>query len=270
MAAHKLGGKPLQQVDPYTAQRQAEKEARQQAELEDIKDASAARIQLGCILYETKKIGFNEPEQSEEPAWHDLLGNGWRDTLTDAEILEREYRTRQLAPGYTRADLARDQVGEIEKLLEPLRRVFGPSDYDLQRGTQYRNYLQTYSSSGASGESGKQQKKKPGPKGKRYTKTLSALLIEDGATEERAAQIIEVAKKWAKKEGTPGLACTLLVLQEVGELDKDREPGRLWSGAELEGIAPDNTRRNFSEVFKGGANSIDAVTRKQIKADIQK
>lgn len=116
---------------------------------------------------------------------------------------------------------------------------------------------------------GKPAKKKRGPKGPRYTRSLSQILTEDGATPERAAQIIKAARKWAEKKGTPGLACTLLILQNAGEL-KDHDPGELWRAAKLEGIAPDNTARNFTPVFQGGASSISDGTRKEIKQDLAK
>ncbi len=270
-------------------------------ERERIKAAAVARLQLAAILYD---LTADTPETARAPR-------------TDAEILEAQYKAGAFPAGYNKADFARDQAATIDRLLDPLREVYGPHDTDLQRGTAYRNYLQEYCTGieeitlngeqfsiidgvmiNAAGEvvgiadrtrpvpdpdkaleyirnAGKasrsqKQKGKQGPKRKRYTQTLSALLIEDGSTEEQAAQIVQTAKKWAQKEGTPGLACTLSLLQSAGKLNTERKPGQLWRGAELEGIAPDNTARNFQSVFQAGANSIDKVTRQQIQADLQK
>lgn len=144
-----------------------------------------------------------------------------------------------------------DETGDVFGYAERIRPV---PDADIAL-----EYLQ---------KAGKPAKKKRGPKGPRYTKSLSALLIEDGATKERASQVVETAKKWATKEGTPGLACIFLILQQRDELKK-HEPGELWRAAELEGIAPDNTARNFSQVIQGGASSIGEATRDQIKKDLQ-
>lgn len=146
-----------------------------------------------------------------------------------------------------------DAEGEIVGLAERCRPTTVPPDIALE-------YIRN---------AGKPAKKKRGPKGPRYTRTLSQILTEDGATPERAAQIIKAARKWAEKKGTPGLACTLLILQNAGEL-KDHDPGELWKAAELEGIAPDNTARNFTPVFQGGASSISDGTRKEIKKDLAK
>lgn len=263
MTAHKLDGKPLEQVAPFTKQRQEEKDALLQAEREQIEDAAAARIQLGLILYELPELSFTKDQEPDGESWGTApTGNRWRDSLTDAQILERQYKTAQMVPGYSLADFARDQVGIIERLLEPIRTYYGPQDYDLQRGTQYKNYLQEYTP--ASGPA------KPRGKGGRpkYDQTLSALLIEDGATQERAAQIVKTAKKWAEKKGAPGLACVLLAAQEAGDL-KEHTPGKLWAAADLEGAAPKTTRRNFQTVLQGGAASIDDATRKQIKTELQ-
>ncbi len=220
MSARKLGGKPLEQADPFTKQRQAEQDARLQAERDQIEDAAAARIQLGIILYELPELSFTkEPEPDDGSWWTAYPGrNRWRDSLTDAQILERQYKTVRQVPGYTLADFARDQVGTIERLLDPIRAYYGADDYDLQRGTQYRNFLQAYKAETeiTSKETESAAVQQP---------SLQSILIQDGVKEDRAAELVRIILaivREKQKGGATRAAIAFHILAEQNELNPRR------------------------------------------------
>jgi len=223
-------------------------------ERERIKAAAVARLQLAAILYD---LTADTPETARAPR-------------TDAEILEAQYKAGAFPAGYNKADFARDQAATIDRLLDPLREVYGPHDTDLQRGTAYRNYLQEYCTGieeitlngeqfsiidgvmiDAAGEvvgiadrtrpvpdpdkaleyirnAGKPEKKKRGrPEGSTTEKqSFTQILTEDGATPERAAEILAALKTLKR---CPAIVVSLYALADRNELkaarlDNAKEP----------------------------------------------
>lgn len=198
-------------------------------ERERIKAAAVARLQLAAILYD---LTADTPEAARAPR-------------TDAEILEAKYRAGNFPPGYKKADFARDQAATIDRLLDPLREAYGPGDADLQRATAYRNYLQAYRPG---------QDRNPENKGgrhKEYQGTLSALLIEGGATQEKAAAIIEELKGIAQEKGVPELTDRLAQLYKEYNM-KDHlisgtppGPQEINNAMEADGIKNPKSRQTF-------------------------
>lgn len=198
-------------------------------ERERIKAAAVARLQLAAILYD---LTADTPEAARAPR-------------TDAEILEAKYRAGNFPPGYKKADFARDQAATIDRLLDPLREAYGPGDADLQRATAYRNYLQAYRPG---------QDRNPENKGgrhKAYQGTLSALLIEDGATQEQAAAVIEELKGITQEKGAPELTDRLARLFQEGTLKRDRDGDSrleaidLYNAIIADGVQPGTSRQNI-------------------------
>ena len=252
-------------------------------ERERIKAAAVARLQLAAILYD---LTADTPETARAPR-------------TDAEILEAQYKAGAFPAGYNKADFARDQAATIDRLLDPLREVYGPQDADLQRGTAYRNYLQEYCTGieeitlngekfsiiggvmiDAAGEvvgtadrtrpvpdpdkaleyirnAGKPAKRAPGrpPGSKTEKQSFTQILTEDGATPERAAEILAALKTL---QSCPAVVVSLYALADKNELkaarlDKAKESVTgLYHALKAEGLTETQLGRwqNFTQTVE--------------------